>query len=205
MFDLNLELNPEVVIEPNYRMNKQQSRTTEWMGGGLGGTYIEGSVTPNDGLPPSDVNMSVWDFGRKTRDAMNGARTSSAILQRSKLRNGALREDREAYSYFRQIETTRYLTSQASRSIIIFTEITESRYIVSLAERFLPFSSLSLSPPFFYLTYLARKIAIRKFYIVVKHVLLYRMLSEGNCVPDITALQDTLPCNMRAIIIYHTS
>jgi len=32
-------------------------------------SYIEGSVTPNDGLPASDVNMSVWDFGRKT---MNG-------------------------------------------------------------------------------------------------------------------------------------
>jgi len=42
------------------------------MGGGTWRDYIEGSVTPNDGLPASDVNMSVWDFGRKTRVAMKG-------------------------------------------------------------------------------------------------------------------------------------
>lgn len=47
--------------------------------------------------------MSVWDFGRKTRDEMN-ERTSSAILRRSKPRNGALREGRGAYSYLRQID-----------------------------------------------------------------------------------------------------
>lgn len=87
-------------------MNKRQSCTKDGRNEGmvgLGGTRIKESVTSNDGFRVGDVNMSVWDFGRKTRDEMN-ERTSSAILRRSKPRNGALREGRGAYSYLRQID-----------------------------------------------------------------------------------------------------
>lgn len=35
--------------------------------GGETWTHIKESLTPNDRLPASDVNMSVWDFERKTR------------------------------------------------------------------------------------------------------------------------------------------
>lgn len=56
-------------------MNKRQSRKRDdgtKDGGRLRETHIKESVTPKDGLPASDVNMSVWDFGRKMRGATNG-------------------------------------------------------------------------------------------------------------------------------------